>query len=121
VILSPTGVVIDNGQLNAAGPGKVQVDFGSARSTLVGAGKEVELAVRTLEDFHYKTLSLAVNRPEGGELKLGIGLEGENPAVLDAHPFKFNIALSGRMEPILEAIRAGSAIGANFLQGTLGR
>lgn len=115
------GVGINNGKLDGQQPGVIRVDFGSARDTLTGAGEQVELAVRTLEDFHYQTLSLAISKPQDGELTLAIGLNGNNPDVLDGHPFRFNINLSGRLEPILEAIQTGSRISADLLRGGLGQ
>lgn len=115
------GVGIDGGKLDGQQPGVIRVDFGSARDTLTGAGKQVELAVQTLEDFHYQQLSLGISKPQDGELTLAVGLNGNNPSVLDGHPFRFNITLSGRLEPILEAIQAGNRISAGLLRGGLGQ
>ncbi len=120
VRVGPDAVAVNNGGLAAESGGVIQVDFGGARSTLVGAGEEVELAVRALEDFHYQAMSIGIDKPPGGELTLTVGLEGSNPDVLDGHPFRFNINLSGRLEPILEAIRTGRAIGADLIRGGLG-
>ncbi len=121
VRIRPAGIAIGNGHLDGQQPGVLQVNFGAARDTLTSAGEQVELAVRTLEDFHYKVLSLDVSKPLDGELSLAIRLEGNNPAVLDGHPFVFNINLSGRLEPILEAIQAGERISADLLRGGLGQ
>ena len=121
VSLRNSGVEINDGKLDGQRHGVVRVDFGSARETLTSAGEQVELAVRTLEDFHYRELSIGVDMPSDGELTLAIGLDGNNPAVLEGYPFRFNINLSGKVEPILDAIQAGERISADFLQGGLGR
>ncbi len=121
VAIRAKGVGIGGGRLDGQQPGVIRVDFGSARNTLTSAGSQVELAVRTLEDFHYRELSIGVSKPMDGELSLAIGLDGNNPAVLEGHPFRFNINLSGRLEPILEAIQAGDRISADLLRGSLGR
>ena len=117
VALRPTGVAIGDGRLLSLTPGVIRVDFGSARETLAGAGSQVELAVQTLENFHYERMTLGVSKPLGGELTLAVGLDGKNPDVLDGYPFRFNVNLSGRLEPILEAIQAGERIGTDLLQG----
>lgn len=118
VSIRPGGVAIDGGQLMSLTPGVIRVDFGSARQTLAGAGSQVELAVQTLENFHYDRLTLGVSKPLDGELSLAVGLDGKNPEVLDGYPFRFNVNLSGRLEPILEAIQAGERISTDLLQGS---
>ena len=120
VSLRNSRVEINDGKLDGQRPGVVRVDFGSARETLTSAGEQVELAVRTLEDFHYRELSIGVDMPSDGELTLAIGLDGNNPAVLEGYPFRFNINLSGKVESILDAIQSGERISADFLQGGLG-
>lgn len=114
------GVGVTGGVLASGGPGVVQVDWGGARETLVGAGQQVELAVRALEDFHYEILSVGVDQVPGGEMTLAIRLEGANPDVLDGHPFNFNINLSGELDRILAAVREGRRIGAGLLRGGIG-
>jgi len=114
------GGSIEAGRLSSGGAGLIRVDWGSAREFLVGSGEQVALAVNALEDFHYDALEIGVDKPTGGELTLAIGLEGSNPAVLDGYPFRFNVNLSGRIEPILAAIRQGQRIGGDLLQGGLG-
>lgn len=114
------GIGIAGGRLVAEGPGIVRVDWGGARETLIAAGQQVELAVRALEDFHYQSLAIGVEQAPGGEMILAIRLEGANPAVLDGHPFDFNINLSGQLDRILAAVREGRRIGAGLLQGGLG-
>ena len=120
VSIRPKGVAIKDGSLLSLRPGVIQVDFGSARQTLRNAGDQVDLAVRTLEDFHYNTLTLGVSKPFGGELELRVGLNGKNPAALDGYPFRFNVNLSGKLEPILEAIQSGERLSTGLLQGSLG-
>lgn len=121
VRVGPEGVVIEGGRLAAGGAGRISVDWGAARETLVQSGEQVALTVRALEDFRYDSLTIGVDRPADGTLTLDIGLEGANPEVLDGHPFRFNIALSGRLEPILAAVREGRRIGAELIRGGIGR
>ncbi len=43
---------------------------------------------------------------------------GQNPEVLDGHPFKFNINLTGNLDPILKAIAKGRNISSDLLGRT---
>jgi hypothetical protein len=121
VTLSPEdGVTIDSGTVRAEGDGVLKVDWGSSRAPLVGQGEQVALMVRTLEDFHYSTLRGRIDRPREGELSFAVTLEGRNPAVMDGHPFRFNISLSGELEKVLAAIREGRRLGTSLLRGDFG-
>ena len=120
VRVGPAGLVVEGGRLEAGGAGRIAVDWGAARETLMNSGEQVALTVRALEDFRYDSLTIGVDRPAEGALSLAIGLEGSNPEVLDGYPFRFNITLSGKLEPILAAVREGRRIGADLLRGGLG-
>jgi hypothetical protein len=75
--------------------------------------------VRALKDFRYDILSLTVTRPASGDLALGITMQGNNPDVLDGYPFKFNINLTGDLEPILAALQTGRRLTTDLLQRAL--
>jgi hypothetical protein len=115
----PKGLRIDRGTLAAADKGRIQVEFGAAQETLAGQGESVNLMVRALKDFRYDVLSLSVTRPETGDLALGITMQGNNPDVLDGYPFKFNIDLTGDLEPILAALQTGRRLTTDLLQRAL--
>lgn len=117
---SPAGVTIESGALKAEGSGILKVAWGSARDTLMRQGEQVTLMVRALEDFHYSSLRITINRPVDGSLSVRVAMEGHNPAVKDGYPFRFNIALGGELEKILAAIREGGRLGTDFFRGSLG-
>ncbi|MBK1668091.1 hypothetical protein CKO28_08580 [Rhodovibrio sodomensis] len=115
----PGGLQIDRGKLAAVDNGRIQLEFGAAQDTLAGQGQSVGLMVRALQDFHYDVLSLTVTRPKTGNLALGITMQGNNPDVLDGYPFKFNIDLTGDLEPILAALQTGRRLTTDLLQRAL--
>jgi hypothetical protein len=117
--LGPEGLQIDRGKLGAVDKGRIQVEFGPARDALASRGESVSLMVRALQDFRYDQLSLTVTRPATGDLALGITMQGRNPAVLDGYPFKFNINLTGDLEPILAALRTGRQLTTDLLRRAL--
>lgn len=116
---SDAGFSIESGSLEAESSGVLRVAWGSARDALMGQGEPVSLMVQTLEEFHYSTLRAKIDRPADGTLSLSVALEGNNPAVKDGHPFRFNISLSGNLEEILEAVREGNRLGASLFDGSL--
>jgi hypothetical protein len=117
--LGPEGLQIDQGKLGAVDKGRIQVEFGTAQDTLASQGQSVNLMVRALKDFRYDILSLTVTRPASGDLALGITMQGNNPDVLDGYPFKFNINLTGDLEPILAALQTGRRLTTDLLQRAL--
>ncbi|SDJ35978.1 intermembrane phospholipid transport protein YdbH family protein [Lutimaribacter saemankumensis] len=120
VSISERGLSIRGGRLEAAGPGVLRVDWGSARERLMRSGEQVALAVTALESFSYQALAIDISKPVGGELAFAISLDGANPSVLDGYPFRFNITLRGRLEPILDAVREGRRIGGSLFWGGFG-
>lgn len=120
VRVSAAGITVSDGHLAAEGPGAIRVDWGGARDRLVASGRQVELAVKALEDFRYQSLDIGIDQPAGGALTLAIGLDGANPALLDGYPFRFNVNLSGQLAPILEAVRAGRRVGGDLIRSGLG-
>ncbi len=121
VRLSPEGAVIADGRIRAEKAGVIRVKWGEAREAMLAQGDEVGLMVRALEDFRFNRLEVGLSRPSDGQLALAITLAGNNPAVLDAQPFVFNITLSGNLEDLLSALSAGQGLTADLLRGRLGR
>jgi hypothetical protein len=119
LLLGPQGVRIDDGELGAVDQGRIQVEFGAARDPLVSQGESVSLMVRALQDFRYDTLTLRLTRPDTGDLALAITMQGKNPDVLDGYPFRFNVDVSGDLEPILSALQEGRKLTTDLLQRAL--
>jgi len=116
VRLEPGGVVIADGELRAGGPGRLQVRLRETGQALGQQAREMELMIRALEDFRYEVLAAELERDADGELRLALRLEGSNPEVLEGHPFRFNITLSGNLDPVFRALRLGGDIGSDFLR-----
>ncbi len=110
------GFAVENGTLKAESEGVLHVRLGSAKQTLEAQGEAMRLMVAALEDFRYTVFEIEVDRPPGADLSLKIRLEGMNPAVLEGHPFRFNISLTGDVEPLMAALRAGQGLTADILE-----
>ncbi|MCP4329293.1 MAG: hypothetical protein GY791_12745 [Alphaproteobacteria bacterium] len=119
VRFGPDGVAITAGRLDAAESGVLRVDLGSSRDVLAQQGEQVALMVQVLENFQYKLLGLGIDRPTAGDLELAIQMEGQNPDVLEGYPFRFNITLSGDLEPVLDALQQGEGLSTDLLRDAI--
>jgi hypothetical protein len=113
------GVVIADGNLSATETGVLHVRLGSTKQVLERQGEQVALMVQALENFHYEALELRVTRPPGGQLELRVHMDGKNPDVMEGHPFRFNISLSGNLEPVLAALQEGRALTTDLLRDAM--
>jgi len=97
-------VLVQDGLLEAAGPGVLRFRSEQARHALAGGGEQVALLLQVLEDFHYQRLSLRLGRAEAAKADIRLRVEGANPAVKDGYPFILNITLSGNLDNALAAV-----------------
>lgn len=112
-------VVIDNGQLAAETAGLLNIRLKKAGESLKDRAQAVRLMLKALENFHYETLALTVNRNAREGASIRVRISGKNPEVLDGYPFKFNIRLTGDLEPILAALQKGRRLTTEMLQRAL--
>jgi hypothetical protein len=97
-------VIIEGARLAALAPGVLRFRSDAAERALAGGGEYVDLVIQALKDFRYETLILTGNLDRDGEARLRLEILGNNPDVLEGHPFQLNINLTGNSTPILEAM-----------------
>ncbi|MDH3475623.1 MAG: YdbH domain-containing protein, partial [Rhodospirillales bacterium] len=115
--VGPDGVTVSKARLKAQAPGVLRFSSATAAAALESGGESVALMLQALEDFHYDHFTVRASKQAAGETSLRIRLQGQNPEVLDGHPFKFNINLSGNLDPVLAALTQGRALSNNILGG----
>ncbi len=108
---------ITDASLSNRGVGVLRFRSEAASRALAAGGEPVELMLRALEDFRYDELKLSANTSDGEELELFITTLGQNPAVLEGHPFRFNIRLTSNLPQLVDVLRQGSGL----TQGVLGK
>ena len=86
-------LAVEQGRMQASGPGVVQIGASALTDQLQSYGKDVDLAFRALSDFHYQSLAISADKPLLGAGKALFHMQGNNPAVMDGQPFIFNISL----------------------------
>ena len=123
--VEPAGMTIAGGRLVAAGPGVVRYTGAGLPDAITGAqgkaGDALTLTREALADFHYSSLTLALDRSPSGDGTLLVGLKGNNPAVLAAHPFDINIRLDANFDRLAEIFISGYAAAEGLLRGAAGQ
>lgn len=108
-------IALDNGHLEAAGPGVVRIGVQALADQLKSYGENVDLAFRALTDFHYARLTIDADKPLLGTGRAMFRLEGNNPAVLEGQPFIFNISLETDFDRLANVLRELSAAAQQVL------
>ena len=108
VTLIQNTVRIDGGQLINDPPGGVI----SYRGGDMGAGSNEQLAMVTgaLSNFVYDSLSADVDYSEGGDLRLGMRLEGINPDRDPTQPIILNLNVDNNIPQMLRSLQAVRSI-----------
>jgi hypothetical protein len=112
VILTPTGMQVRDGILEARPPGGV-LRYQPAPETaqnVAPADAHLSLALQALSNFHYNALKLGVQYEEDGTLKLTARLEGKNPDWQQGRPVHFNLAVQENVPALLKSLRAVQGI-----------
>lgn len=86
-------VTVTDGLLLAEGPGVLRYHGTALQEQLSAREDTVGTVAQVLSDFHYKKLSMEINKAPDGIGVVMLRLEGANPAVLEGHPFAFNISI----------------------------
>ncbi len=118
VSVAPGGIAIRDGRLRGV-DGTLQYRSERAQQLLADADRSVELMLRALKDFRYQQLEIGVNRELDGESAIRVRMEGRNPDVLDGQRFDFNVALTGDVQPLLEALARGRELTDQLIERNL--
>ena len=118
ISIGPDGVAVPDAALAERAPGQLRFNSPTAAQALESGGEPVALMLQALEDFHYETLKLTGEKAADGEVRLRIELQGRNPEVLDGRTFRFNINLTGNLNPLLSAVIQGRRLSSDLLNKT---
>ncbi len=118
VRVDDSGVAILSGKLGAKGPGTVRYT-GTALPD--AGGDQVKLVRQALSDFRYTEMTLTLDRGPAGDGSLLVNLKGSNPAVLENHPFVFNIKLETNFDKLATILLSGYAAAEGLMRGAVNR
>lgn len=98
-------VGVEQGLIEARAPGG-RLSFHSPRIHAMGlANPGMKLVTDALEDFHYDLLSSSLDYEPSGTLRLGMRLQGRNPAIEQGRPIHFNINLEEDIPTLLASLQ----------------
>ncbi len=116
ITLEGDHIIIRNSHLEAEIPGMLQFQSEKASQMLASTGKEMELLLQVLQDFHYTELSLKLDKSATHDLVVTLSLLGNNPNVKKGRMFRLNINLESNIGEILEAINQGFRLSNEILR-----
>ncbi|MGF1593009.1 MAG: YdbH domain-containing protein [Kiloniellaceae bacterium] len=116
VVFAGEDVIVDDGHFEALEPGRLSIRIQALRSALAGGGETVEMAVKVLEDFHYDELTLDIAKSADHDAIVRLSILGQNPEVMEGHPFRFNINLESNLTSLLAALRQGYSLSDDALR-----
>lgn len=99
ITMKPDGsITVDGGNLGAEGPGTIVMP----PETIPANNDQVNLVKDIMQDLQFEVLNISADHDENGNLIINLSVEGKNPKVLDGHPVKLNINLTGNLVEFIE-------------------
>ena len=109
-------VAIAGGALASEGAGILRLSGAGLEELLGKRDDTVGLMVQALADFHFDALDIAIDKALEGEGAVRMKLSGANPAVLEGHPFVFNVDLTSDFDRLMRVVREGMGTADDVLQ-----
>jgi len=111
VILTPTGVQVHDGRLEARPPGGVlrYQPAPEAAQEVAPVDSHLSLVLQALSDFHYNVLEFGIQYADG-TLNLTAKLEGKNPDWQQGRPVNFNFTIQENVPALLKSLRVVQGI-----------
>lgn len=108
IVLTPTGVQVQDGWLEARPPGGI-LRYQPAPET-APADTPMQVVLQALTNFHYNVLKLGVQYREDGTLNLAARLEGQNPEWQEGRPVHFNLNVQENIPALLKSLQIAQGI-----------
>ena len=93
-------LVINEGKLRALGPGRLRYGGSALEKQLSARTDTAGTVSKVLSDFHYRTLTMRLDKQAKGLGTIMLRMEGSNPAVYKGHPFAFNIRIESDFDKL---------------------
>jgi len=103
IVLTRTGVLIENAWLEADAVGGNLQFRGPAAEALANNDPGSQIAFRALDNLTYKVLRLGINGDIADNITLSLTLEGHNPAVYGGQPVRMNVAVTSPLTALINS------------------
>jgi hypothetical protein len=107
VTLTPAGIKVQDGTLEARPPGGILQYRPTPETTptLDVAPTQLQMVLQVLENFHYTVLKSQVQYAEDGTLLLAVRLEGKNPDWQASRPVHLNLTVQENILALLRTLQ----------------
>jgi hypothetical protein len=106
LFISGKEITVQQGSIQGRSPGGTlhfEVDEGTA-SAWAKSQPQLDLIVKSLENYHYSKLAVGVDYEKSGILKLATQLEGKNPDFRKGVPIHFNLNIEENIPALLKSL-----------------
>jgi len=103
------GLSVEGGELKNIPPGGV-IRYRPEQGTVPQSSPLTEIALKALEEFHYRLLSARADYQPDGTLKVSMHLEGKSPKLDSTRPVHLNINTEQNIISLLESLRYSEAL-----------
>ncbi|MDH5700655.1 MAG: YdbH domain-containing protein, partial [Nitrospirota bacterium] len=106
LIISGKEIEVHQGSMHARQPGgtlQLKVDKETA-SSWARSQPNLDLIVKSLENYHYSKLAVGVDYEKNGILKLATQLEGKNPDFRNGVPIHFNLNIEENIPALMKSL-----------------
>ncbi|MBE0487120.1 YdbH domain-containing protein [Marinobacter sp.] len=110
VMVSASGLSVEQGKLAAVAPGGMLLLPAERLQTMLGRSQAMELVVQALQNFHYSVLDSTIDYDKDGRLVLGLRLEGQNPDIKGGQPVVLNINLEEDIPALLTSLQLSGRV-----------
>ena len=103
---SGNAVTVQNGSIQGRAPGGTlhfEVDKETANAWAQNQ-PQLDLIVKSLENYHYSKLEVGVDYEKNGILKLATILEGKNPDFRNGVPIHFNLNIEENIPALIKSL-----------------
>jgi len=104
--ISGKGITIQNGSIQSRAPGGM-INLEVSEETAGSWAKSqpnLDLIVKSLQNYHYSKLAVGVDYEKNGILKLATHLEGKNPDFRNGVPIHFNLNIEENIPALLKSL-----------------
>jgi hypothetical protein len=103
IVLTRTGVLIDNAWLEADAVGGNLRFRGPTAEALANNDPGSQIAFQALDNLTYQVLRLGINGDIADKITLSLTLEGHNPAVYGGQPVRMNVAVTSPLTALINS------------------
>jgi hypothetical protein len=96
---------LQDGLLEATGPGVLSYRASSSVASIPAAGNDLGVLIEVLEDFRYDVLRIEASGDLLGTVQLVLHTEGHNPAFQEGRPIDFTLNLEAPFKDLLGSTR----------------